>query len=126
MSTPGLMLPTQKGMLGANPKESSLMEFNNTNTKTAALSNAVGGKRRKRRGGAIAVPQFQMQYNSTSGPGTDPNAQVAALSQTSTQGAANAQFDSDATKMGGKSRRHRRKTSRRRKSSRRKTKRRRM
>ena len=123
MSTPGLMLPTQKGMLGATPQQSALMEINATSAKAGALSKAVGGKRRKRRGGAIAVPQFQMQYNSTGGPGTDPNAQVAALSQTSTQGAANAKLDAQ---LGGKSRRRRRKTSRRRKSSRRKTKRRRM
>ena len=53
-------------------------------------------KRRKRssfRGGVINVPQFQMQYDPQGGVGTNPNDQVANLTQTSTQAAAWSKYD---------------------------------
>ena len=113
-NVPGMIYPTQKGMLAGNPRDSAIAQMNNTNTKQAALVNAVGGKKRKcksiykrkhsikRRGGStIAVPQYTMLYTTQSGPGTDPNSQIKINSQISTQGAANAIYDQQATKMGG-------------------------
>ena len=110
-TTPGLQLPTQKGMLAGNPRDSAIASQTQTNTKQTSLINAVGGKRRKsgkKRGGAdpntdrVAVPQFQMQYQSTGGPGQDPNAVIQQNSQTSTQSTSNAVYDNYATQQGGK------------------------
>lgn len=131
-NVPGLKLPTQKAMLSGNPRDSAIQSNANMNQKTASLSAAVGGsrmrKRRKstrknsgkrRRGGAIAVPQFQMQYSDQSGPGGSPNNQVQQNSQISTQQVANASYDSEAlNKKGGRHRKRNissRKLSRRRK-----------
>jgi hypothetical protein len=109
-TTPGLQLPTQKGMLAGNPRDSAIASQTQTNTKQTSLINAVGGKRRKsgkKRGGAdpntdrVAVPQFQMQYQSTGGPGQDPNAVIQQNSQTSTQSTSNAVYDNYATQQGG-------------------------
>jgi hypothetical protein len=102
-SVPGMNYPTLKGMLSGTPMASAHQQMINTNTKMAALSGAVGGKKRYRYGGAtIPVPQFQMQYTPQSGPGTTPNAQIQTNSQISTQGVANAVYDNLATKKGGK------------------------
>ena len=113
---PGLMYPTQKGMLAGNPRDSAITSQNQVNAKQTNLSNAVGGKGRRmrmtrgkktsrRRGGAdnskVIVPQFQMQYQSTGGPGQDPNSVIQQNSQTSTQGNANATYDQYATQKGG-------------------------
>lgn len=109
-NVPGMMLPTQKGMVGANPKDSSIQTMNNMNQKQASLSNAVGGKKKSkkrtmRRGGAanstIPVPQYQMQYQVQNGPGQDPNSQIQQNAQISTQGAANSAMDKYATQKGG-------------------------
>jgi hypothetical protein len=59
------------------------------------------------RGGDVTVPQVQMLYTPAGGPGTGPNDQIQANSQTSTQMAANSEFDKQAT-MGGRRRRSRR------------------
>jgi hypothetical protein len=112
---PGLKYPTQQGMLAGNPRDSAIASQNQTNMKQSNLSNAVGGKRTKRvkntkrvkrnkKGtrrwgggqvppGQVAVPQFQMQYKPTGGPGQDPNAVIQQNSQTSTQSTANAVYD---------------------------------
>jgi hypothetical protein len=111
-STPGLQLPTQKGMLAGNPRDSAIASQTQTNTKQTNLINAVGGKRTKGKkwGGAAAadpnankvvVPQFQMQYQPTGGPGQDPNSVIQQNSQTSTQSTANAVYDNYATQQGG-------------------------
>ena len=110
-TTPGLQLPTQKGMLAGNPRDSAITSQTQMNNKQTSLINAVGGKRRKsgkKWGGAdpntdrVAVPQFQMQYQPTGGPGQDPNSVVQQNSQTSTQSTANAVYDNYATQQGGK------------------------
>jgi hypothetical protein len=62
----------------------------------------TSGHRHKRRGGAAAatvqVPQFTMQYAPTGGPGQTPNDLIKQNSQISTQTAANAVYDSYASK----------------------------
>jgi hypothetical protein len=104
-TVPGMLYPTQKGMISGNPRDSAMQQMTDTNIKQTTLSNAVGGKRRSRRsrkgGSGIAIPQFQMQYTPQGGPGTTPNSQIQQNLQTSTQGSANSVYDSDATKMGG-------------------------
>ena len=104
-TVPGMNYPTVKGMLSGTPMASAHQQMINTNSKTAALSSAVGGKRKYRYGGAnqIPVPQFQMQYT-PQGLNT-PNNQIQTNSQISTQGVANSVYDNLATKKGGK-RRH--------------------
>uniref|UniRef100_A0A6C0EP77 Uncharacterized protein n=1 Tax=viral metagenome TaxID=1070528 RepID=A0A6C0EP77_9ZZZZ len=113
-NVPGMMLPTQKGMIGSNPKDSAVQSMNNMNQKQASLGSAVGGMRKRRknkmnRGGSastpsnIAVPQYQMQYQVQNGPGQDPNSQIQQNAQISTQGAANSAMDNYATQKGGNS-----------------------
>ena len=100
-TAPGLTQPTMIGMQAGNPKDSAIATQNQMNQKQASLSAAVGG-RRKRRGGAIAVPQFQMQYTPQGGQGQDPNALIQQNSQSSTQAVENASMDSGALiKKGG-------------------------
>jgi len=113
-NVPGLKIPTQKAMLSGNPRDSAIQSNTNMNQKTASLSAAVGGARMKknkksntrrsgikRTGGAVAVPQFQMQYSDQSGPGGSPNNQVQQNSQISTQQVANASYDSEALNLKG-------------------------
>jgi hypothetical protein len=114
-SVPGMMYPTQKGMPAGNPRDSAIQNMN-SNQQNAALASKLlsGGKgirvsRKKRYGGTIAVPQYQMLYESQGGPGTNPNNQIQGSAQTSTQMAANSALDSGATKMGGYRRRRSRK-----------------
>ena len=114
-SVPGMMLPTQKGMLSGNPRDSAMQSMNNNAQLQAQANKSLSGgrlrskNRRGYRGGdansTIAVPQYQMLYESQGGPGTNPNNQIQGNSQTSTQMAANAALDSGATKMGGSRRR---------------------
>jgi hypothetical protein len=102
-SIPGLILPTQKGMLAGNPRDSAIAEMNNTNLKQASLNSSVGGNNKfKKRGGTIAVPQYNMLYSVQNGPGSDPNSQIQTNARISTQGASNSVYDNEATKMGGK------------------------
>ena len=111
-SVPGLKLPTQIGMLSGNPRDSAIATQNQLNAKQTTLGNAVGGyKRKRRRGGSnsssIVIPQFTMPYKPTGGPGQDPNSIIQQNSQTSTQSAANAVYDSYATQKGGKTKKRR-------------------
>ena len=112
-NVPGLFLPTQKGMLAGNPRDSAIAEGNAANLKLQALR-SIGGsrgtrsrKKKKKHGGAnvtnakIDVPQFSMQYTPQSGPGQDPNSIIQQNAVVGTQGAANAVFDKYATQMGG-------------------------
>ena len=111
MSTKGLFLPTQQAMPGNTAADSAHL---NSISKSQSQANAVkllsGGKSNKMRGGDVTVPQVHMLYAPTGGPGTGPNDQIQANSQTSTQMAANSEFDKNA-KMGGR-RRSRRSRSR--------------
>lgn len=100
-AVPGMMYPVSKGMLAGNPRDSAMQQMNNANAKQASLNSAVGGGRR-RRGGAIAVPQFPNLYPEQSSSSTGTNAQIAGLSKTSTQASANSVYDSYATQKGGK------------------------
>ena len=104
---PGLTQPTVAALPpgASNPKEAALIEQQNANNKLNNMSRIAGGKRRYRGGAdAIAVPQFQMQYTPTGGPGTNPNDIIANSSSTSMQSTAWASQDSQATKMGGRRR----------------------
>jgi hypothetical protein len=100
-TAPGLTQPTMIGMQAGNPKDSAIASQNQMNQKQASLSAAVGGRRNKK-GGDIAVPQFQMQYTPQGGTGQDPNALIQQNSQTSTQSVENASMDLNALKKGGK------------------------
>jgi hypothetical protein len=93
-SVPGLLLPTVQAPLAGSPGASAMAARNNQAQQQAALANAVGGRRKMRRGGAITVPQMP---GDTSGA----NAVIAQNAQHSTQAAANAQFDAAAMKKGG-------------------------
>lgn len=109
MSIPGMIYPTQKGLLAGNPRDSAISQMNQMNAKQATLSSSVGGRRRNKKyggDGKIAVPQYQMLYTSQSGPGTDPNAQIQNNLKTSTQSSANAVYDQYAYQKGG----HKKKT----------------
>ena len=111
-SVPGLKLPTQIGMISGNPRDSAIASQNQVNAKQSTLGNAVGGYKRKRRSGgsnssSIVIPQFTMPYKPTGGPGQDPNSIIQQNSQTSTQAAANAVYDSYATQKGGKTKKRR-------------------
>jgi hypothetical protein len=85
-------------------RDSAIQQQAIMNQKQTLINQA--GQGRKRRGGAnqLAVPQFQMQYTPTGGPGTNPNDQIAQGSATYTQSNANSKFDNEATKMGGRRR----------------------
>ena len=72
-TAPGLTQPTMIGMQAGNPKDSAIASQNQMNQKQASLSAAVGGRRKNKKGGDIAVPQFQMQYDSPGAGGQDPN-----------------------------------------------------
>ena len=112
-SVDGMMLPTQKGMLAGNPRDSAMQSMNNNSQLQAQASTALaGGRHRKRKayggGDTLTVPQYQMLYEPQGGNGTNPNNQIQASSQTSTQMAANAALD----KVGGSKRRGSRRRSR--------------
>lgn len=130
---PGMIYPTQKGMLSGNPRDSAIAQMNQMNAKQATLSASVGGKKKKYRpitkkqrktkkrysrrygGSTIAIPQYQMLYSPQGGPGTDPNTQIQLNSRVSTQGAANAVYDNYASQKGGylyKKRKHKKTTKR--------------
>ena len=105
-SVDGMMLPTQKGMLAGNPRDSAMQSMNNNSQLQAQASTALaGGRHRKRKayggGDTLTVPQYQMLYEPQGGNGSNPNNQIQASSQTSTQMAANSALD----KVGGTKRR---------------------
>lgn len=96
---PGMIYPTQIGMLAGNPRDSAIQQMNNTNMTQSNLNAAVGGKKR---GGAVVIPQFQMQYTPQGGQGQTPNSIIQQNLQNGTQGVANSQYDMLATQQGGK------------------------
>jgi hypothetical protein len=103
-NVPGLLLPTQKGMLAGNPRDSAIAESNAATLKLQSLRSIGGGRfLKKTRGGAAAipVPQFNMQYTPQGGPGQVPNSIIQQNASIGTQSAANAVFDKYATQMGG-------------------------
>jgi len=106
MTVPGLVQPTVSSMNGPTPQAAAAAEGSAANQKLALMnSKLAGGKRKKWRGGSngtVAVPQFQMGYTPQNGPNQDPNTQIKDLSAISTQATANAEYDSQATKMGGR------------------------
>ena len=103
---PGMVYPTQKGMLAGTPRESAIAQGNLSTQKLVAL-NKIGGKHGyRKRGGAttpntITVAQFKVPYTPQGGPGQDPNSIIKQNAVNSTQGAANAVYDSYATQVGG-------------------------
>jgi hypothetical protein len=108
-STPGLLQPQVSSYTSGsgNPRDSAMMSNQNMNNKQANLNNAVGGRRRKYRGGdssQVVVPQMQMQYTPQNGT-SDPNSQIKGLSSTSMQGSANSVYDNQAAQSGGSKKR---------------------
>jgi len=120
VNVPGMIYPTQKGMIGSTPADSARMSTLNKAQSQANANRLMSGgifsrrsrrnrrrSRRYHRGGVITVPTYQMLYEPQGGPGTDPNSQIQTNSQTSTQMAQNAKYDNHATIKGGKSKRRR-------------------
>lgn len=109
-SPPGLIKPTTTSYTpgAGNPRDSAIASNANMNSKQSNLS-SIGGRRRRKRhkGGAagVAVPQMQMPYTPTGGPGTNPNDQISGLSSTGMQSSAWKMNDNQASKMGGSSQR---------------------
>jgi hypothetical protein len=112
MSTNTQIIPITQASFASgtgSARESAIHQQASMNQKQTLINQAGQGRRRKHRGGAtnnnqIVVPQFQMQYTPTGGPGTNPNDQIASGMQTYTQSNTNSQFDNQATKMGGRRR----------------------
>jgi hypothetical protein len=104
-SVPGMMYPTQKGMLAGNPRDSAMASMNNKAQLQAHANKTMAGGKKKKYGGAVVVPQMQMLYTPQGGPGSNPNDQITGNAKTSTQGFANAVDDKQATQMGGSRRR---------------------
>jgi hypothetical protein len=102
VSPPGLISPTQKSFTSGagNPRDSAMMETQNMNNKQASLNASVGGKRRRKfKGGALAVPQYPMPYTPQGGTGTNPNDQIKTNSSTSMQSTSWASNDNQATNI---------------------------
>ena len=105
-TVPGVMSPTKQGQLSGNPRSSAIASQQATSTKAANLSAAVGGSKKRKKGGDVAVPQYtNMQYTPQNGPGQDPNSQITGNTATSVQTAQNSKFDDEATKGGSKKKR---------------------
>jgi hypothetical protein len=107
---PGYINPTLAPLPpgAGNPRQAAIIEQQNANDKLARL-NSVGGKRkRKYKGGAdaVAVPQFQMQYKPTGGPGSSPNDIIATTTKNNMQSVANSVDDSKAALTGGTRRKY--------------------
>ena len=97
----GMTYPTVQAPLAGNPNASAMTAMSNRNASQASLSSAVTGGTKKK-GGATTVPQFTMSYKTTGGVGQDPNAVITQNAGISTQGAANAEYDSHAHKGGNR------------------------
>lgn len=102
-SIPGMPNPTISGMIGSNPKESSSLSLMQMANKQVALTRAVGGRRKKRIGGAsnYVVPQFTMYYRPTNGISQTPNDIIKQIGQNTLQQNINSQYDKYATMKGG-------------------------
>lgn len=98
---PGMIYPTVNGMVGSDPRNSAFLSAEASSNKLTDMNNKLAGGKKRKWGGSITVPQFQMNYTPQNGPGQDPNSQIALTSQIGTQSAANAVYDNQATKMGG-------------------------
>ena len=94
-TVPGLTLPTVQPLIAATPRLSAIQQQQNDNNYQTRLIKSTGGKKQKIKGGAVVVPQFQMSYKPTGGPGQTPNNVITNMSQISTQGKANSSFDND-------------------------------
>jgi len=106
-TVPGVMLPTKQGQLSGNPRSSAIASQQATSTKAANLSAAVGGSKKRKKGGDVTVPQYtNMQYTPQNGPGQDPNSQITGNTATSAQTAQNSKFDDEAMKGGRKKKEH--------------------
>ena len=102
-SVPGLITPTVKSMPAATARLSAIQQQQDMNDYQNALINSTGGKRRrKRKGGSVTVPQFQMKYTPVGGPGQTPNDIIKTLTQISTQAAANRVYDKNVYDAGYK------------------------
>ena len=115
-TVPGLVYPTQQGMIGSNPRESAYLQMQNSATLQNNLNKAVGGKKYKY-GGAdtVQVPQVSVLYTPTGGPTSDPNYLIKQNAILGMQSAANAQYDSNAFKGGKYTNKQRKYTNKRRK-----------
>ena len=105
-SVEGMIYPTIKGPLAGTPRDSAMENMKQNAQLQAQASTALaGGRHRKRKayggGDTLTVPQYQMLYEPQGGNGSNPNNQIQASSQTSTQMAANSALD----KVGGTKRR---------------------
>ncbi len=75
MNNNGILYPTVQAMPAGTPRDSAIATQNSSSSAQNDLINAVGGKRKRRYrkyGGAsgnVTVPQFQMNYTPTGGPG---------------------------------------------------------
>ncbi len=112
MTNNGILYPTVQAMPAGTPRDSAIANQNSANNSQAELINAVGGKKRryKKRGGSntTTVPQFQMNYTPTGGPGQNPNDIIKDNTSVSSQSAANAEYDKYASVKGGSRGRKRR------------------
>jgi hypothetical protein len=109
---PGLMKPTTISYpTGANSPATAAKAMNDANNLKLHNINqmAAGSKRRRHRGGdnsQVTVPVIKPIYPQQNGTGTDTTSQQANISKYSMQGASWSANDSQATKMGGSRRRH--------------------
>jgi pectate lyase len=104
---PGMVYPTQQAMLAGTPQDSAIASSNAANMKLTKLQ-SVGGRRNRKnmkRGGStgdkVAVPQFNMLYNTAGGPGQTPNDIIKQNATIGTQSAENSKFDKLAMIKGG-------------------------
>ena len=105
----GLMYPTQRSYPpgAGNPNQAALQSTQQNAGKLDAINKLAGGKKyktkktKKYRGGAVNIPQMQINYTPQGGPDSGPNAQITGLSKTSTQDAAWRESDNLAAKQGG-------------------------
>ena len=113
MSNNGILYPTVQAMPAGTPRDSAIANQNASSSSQTDLIKAVGGRRKnrsyrkKRYGGAttngnVTVPQFQMNYTPTGGPGQSPNSVITDNASISSQSNADAVYDNYATQKGGK------------------------
>ena len=111
MSTIGMPEPTQSGMIGSSPSNSSFMEIKNNQNALLNLKK-VGGNRKQYGGaGTVAVPIIAAPYKSANGAGQDTTAQQEAMAKLSLQSKANSEFDHLAVTGGSRSKKSRTKKS---------------
>ncbi len=110
-SPPGIIPITQTSFANGtgNARDSAAQSQADMNSRQQMINQAGKGRKRRhtKKGGTnnqVAVPQFQMQYTPTGGPGTNPNDQITSASSTGMQSAAWSANDSLATQNGGRRR----------------------